>query len=100
MKLHNYCIRQDGKRGKRSWFGVDNSLSPSERTELDVDRTCFVREMRALNRNALVRCRDAVGGRGSVALRTRITIPSRKREVLKNIVKEKGLTRPLFASAN
>ena len=53
-----------------------------------------MRDMRELNRTVLDQCRDAVADTQSVARRTRSTIPSRNREVLKNIVKEKGLLRP------
>ena len=28
MKLHNYCIQQDGKRGKRSWVGSTTRFPP------------------------------------------------------------------------
>ena len=59
-----------------------------------MDRGRFLREMRVLNRTVLARCRDAVADTQTIAHRTRSTIPSRKREVLKNIVKEKGLVWP------
>ena len=94
MKLHNFCIEEDGKRGIRSWDGFNDSLSAGELAELDMDRGRFVREMRVLNRTVLARCRDAVADSQTIAHRTRSTIPSRKREVLKNIVREKGLVRP------
>ena len=94
MKLHNFCIEQDGVTGRRSWESVNESLQPQELAELDADRGRFVREMRELKRCVLDRWRDEVAGTQSVARRTRSHVPSRKREVLKCIVKEKGVTLP------
>ena len=67
MKLHNYCVKEDGERGRRSWDGITDSLLPRERAELDMDRGRFIREMKYLNRTVLERCRYAVAGTQTVA---------------------------------
>ena len=64
-----------------------------------MDRGRFIRVMKYLNRTVLERCRYDVASTQTVARRTCSTVLSRKREVLENIVKEKGLIRPPMTNA-
>ena len=94
MKLHNFCIQEDSDRGRRGWDGVNSALCQAELASLDVDQGRYVRELREYNCEVL----GNIGPRRNVAGRTRsyaaTRVRSEKREVLKNIVTEKGLIRP------
>ena len=81
-----------GGRVLRGWDGVIHSLPAQEQAAVDVDRGRFVRGMTDLYRHNLLSNTTANGMTQSIALRTRSQISSRKREFLKNIVKDKGLT--------
>ena len=96
MKLHNYCIEEDSLRGRRGRDVLNEALSPQERTEVEIDQVRYVEEMRADHRAALERMRDT---NHAVARNTRSSVRSRRREVLKAIVKDKGLVRPAYTAA-
>ena len=96
MKLHNYCIAEDSARGRRGWDILNDALSPQERTEMEIDQGRYIEEMRAVNRAALERMSDT---NYPVARNTRSSVRSRRREVLKAIVTDKGLVRPAYSVA-
>ena len=93
MKLHNFCIKEDSVRGKRGWDVHYDALSSQERAEVEVDEGRYVEEMRSAHRVALAALRDT---NRAVARNTRNSIRSRKRDVWKTIVKDKGLVRPPY----
>ena len=96
MKLHNYCIAEDSARGRRGWDILNDALSPQERTEMEIDQGRYIEEMRAVHRAALERMSDT---NYPVARNTRSLVRSRRREVLKAIVRDKGLVRPAYIVA-
>ena len=96
MKLHNFCVQEDGigKNGRcTAWDGVYEGLNEQERNEIQTDQENFVRGMTDLHRENLERSRrqaEAPTRRERAADR----IPSHKRELLNNVVKDKGFVRP------
>ena len=94
MKLHNFCIQKDSDRGRRGWDGVNSALCQAELASMEVDQVRYVRELREYNREVLRK----IGPRRNVAGQTRSStatrVRSENREVLRNIVTEKGLIRP------
>ena len=96
MKLHNYCITEDSARGRRGWDILNDELSPQERTEMEIDQCRYIEEMRAVHRAALERMSYT---NYLVAHNTRSSVRSRRREVLKAIVRGKGLMRPAYIVA-
>ena len=94
MKLHNYCIAEDNARGRRGWDILNDALPPQERTEVKIDQCRYVKEMRAVHRAALERMSDT---NQPVARNTRSSVRSRRREVVKAIVGDKGLVRPAYS---
>lgn len=96
MKLHNYCIEPDSGRGRRGWDVLNDALSPQERTEVELDQGRYVEEMRNSHRAAIdsMKERNRAGARN-----TRSALRSRRREVMKGIVKDKGLIRQSYTYA-
>lgn len=79
----------------RGWVVVKDVLLPQEQAELDTDMDRFVIGMIPLHGELLETIRVERDLTQSVSRRTRSRTPSRKREVLKDIVKENGLIRPV-----
>ena len=73
---------------------MNRSLYPGELAALEDDQGRYVRELRRSNREAI----ETFGPRRHVAHRTRSDVATRvrseRREVLKDIVAEKGRIRP------
>ena len=71
-----------------------NSLSAQEQAAFDVDQSRFVRGITDLYSHNMSSNTTANEMTQSIARRSRSQISSRKREFLKNIFNDKGLTTP------
>ena len=89
MRLHHYCIEKDNARGRRGWDVLNDALSVQERSEVELDRGRYVQEMRTSHRAAM----DSITAAHRIVARsTRSAFRSRRRGVMKRIVKEKVLS--------
>lgn len=99
MKLHNYCIENDSQhyRNASALDRLRDSLEVEELEQMERDNGKFVSKMRELY---LSRLREHLLGNSNLRLQGGLEVGCGKRDVLKELVKEKGLVRPQPQASN